>query len=189
MGNFLFGAVTATALSYAYVMFGWSLPAIVELPNMIGALPEKIALIELIDDPALTDEQRQRAVALRIRSEPGIFLAYEKATKGAFTKHVLREQGCNRIWKVIVQAESTRATIERYKRDGDVGVRRLLERYDHDGKYLATVREALETDQSVRSYVAQRFGTTDPADAAAAIASAPVEYCGVNVLVELKEKQ
>jgi len=39
MGNFIFGA--ATALSYAYVMFGWSLSTIVEFPNMIGALPEK----------------------------------------------------------------------------------------------------------------------------------------------------
>jgi len=41
MGNFIFGAVTATVLSYAYVMFGWSLSTIVEFPNMIGALPEK----------------------------------------------------------------------------------------------------------------------------------------------------
>jgi hypothetical protein len=183
MGNFIFGAVTATVLSYAYVMFGWSLPAVVELPNMIGALPEKIALIELVDDPALTDEQRQRAVALRIRSEPAIFLAYEKATNGAFTKHVLREQGCNRVWKIIVQAKSIRATIERLKRGGDVDRRRLLERYDPDGKYLAVVRSAIGSDQSVRAYIAQRFGTIDPAKAAAAIASAPVEYCGVDVLV------
>ena len=117
MGNFIFGAVTATVLSYAYVMFGWSLPAVVELPNMIGALPEKIALIELVDDPALTDEQRQRAVALRIRSEPAIFLAYEKATNGAFTKHVLREQGCNRVWKkCLFKCNNNEFTISKQSR-------------------------------------------------------------------------
>jgi len=85
MGNFILGAATATVLSYAYVMFGWSVPAILEVPDMIHALPEKVAMIELIDDLELTDEQRQRAIALRIRSDPGIFLAYEKTTKGAFT--------------------------------------------------------------------------------------------------------
>lgn len=189
MGNFIFGAATATILSYAYVMFGWSVPAFLELPNMIGALPEKIAVIELIDDPDLTDAQRQRAVALRIRSDPGVFLAYEKATKGAFTRHVLREQGCNRVWKIIVQAKSARSAIERLKRDGDTTVRRLVERYDSDGAYLEGVREAMETDHSVRTYVGERFGTTDPARAAVAIAAAPVEFCGVDVLVELQQRR
>ena len=61
MGNFIFGAATATALSYAYVMFGWSVPAIFELPGMIRALPEKVAVIELIDDPALTEKAKDCA--------------------------------------------------------------------------------------------------------------------------------
>lgn len=189
MGNFVFGAVTATLLSYAYVMFGWSLPAYVELPNMIGALPEKIALIELIDDPELTDEQRQRAVALRIRSDPGIFLAYEKATKGAFTTHVLREQGCNRVWKEIVLNKSMRATLNRLKSGNGGAVRQALERIDPDRKYRLKIRQAMESDASVRAYVQDRFGTVDPDVAATALATAPVEYCGVDVMLALKRKQ
>jgi hypothetical protein len=189
MGNFIFGAVTATALSYAYVMFGWTLPAIVEFPNMIGALPEKIALIELIDDPELTDEQRQRAVALRIRSDPGIFLAYEKATKGAFTKHVLREQGCNRVWKVIVRDKTLRAKVDELKSGDHDALKPTLRRFDAGKIYRDKVRAAMTSDASVRSYVAQRFGTDNADIAAAALASAPVEYCGVDILVALKENQ
>ena len=183
MGNFIFGAVMAVALSYAYVIFGWTVPAIVEFPNMIRAAPEKIALIELINDPDLTDTQRQRAVALRIRADPGIFLAYEKATGGAFTRHVLREQGCNRVWKIIVRDKSTRATIERLKSGAESGTSRLLDRYDLDGRYRNSVRDAMAGDAGVRAYVKERFGTTDAAVAAAAIATSAVEYCGVDVLV------
>lgn len=187
MGNFIFGAVTATALSYAYVMFGWSLPAMFELPDMIRALPEKVAVIELIDDPELTDEQRQRAVALRIRSDPGIFLAYEKATKGAFTKHVLREQGCNRVWKVIVHDKTLRAKLDELKAGDNRALQPTLRRFDPGKIYRDKVRAAMVSDASVRFYVAQRFGTEDADIAAIALASAPVEYCGVDVLVELKE--
>ena len=42
MGNFIFGAVTATMLSYAYVMFGWTMPAFLELPDMIGSIVSRL---------------------------------------------------------------------------------------------------------------------------------------------------
>ena len=41
----------------------------------------------------------------------------------------------------------------------------------------------MTSDASVRAYVAQRFGTEDADIAAIALASAPVEYCGVDIMV------
>ena len=118
MGNFIFGAVTATMLSYAY----------------------------------------------------------EKATGGAFTRHVMREQGRNRVSKIIVRDKYSRSAIERLKKDGDEGRLRLLD----------TVRDALAANAGVRAYVKERFGVTEAVAAARAIAAAPVEYRGVDLTVASK---
>jgi len=128
MGNFIFGAVTATMLSYAY----------------------------------------------------------EKATGGAFTRHVMREQGCNRVWKIIVRDKSSRSAIERLKKDGDEGRSRLLDRVDTGAHYVKSVRDALAANAGVRAYVKERFGVTEAVAAARAIAAAPVEYCGVDLTVASK---
>ena len=125
MGNFIFGAVTATMLSYAY----------------------------------------------------------EKTTGGAFTRHVMREQGCNRVWKTIVRDKCSRSAIERLKKNGDEGRLRLLDRVDTGAHYVKTVRDALAANAGMRSYVKEHFGMTD---AARAIAAAPVEYCGVGITVAPK---
>ena len=117
---------------------------------------------------------------------PMLSYAYEKTTGGAFTRHVMREQGCNRVWKTIVRDKSSRSAIERLKKNGNEGRLRLLDRVDTGAHYVKTVRDALAANAGMRSYVEEHFGMTEAVAAARAIAAAPVEYCGVGITVAPK---
>ena len=59
-----------------------------------------------------------------------------------------------------------------------------LRRFDPDKIYREKVCAAMTSDASVRAYVVERFGTEDADIAAIALASALVEYCGVDIQVE-----
>jgi len=95
----------------------------------------------------------------------------------------LYEQGCNRVWKVIVQDKTLRAKVDELRAGDNTALQPTLRRFDPGKIYREKVRAAMTSDASVRTYVAERFGTEDADIVAIALASAPVEYCGVDIQV------
>ena len=87
------------------------------------------------------------------------------------------------MWKVIVQDKTLRAKADELKAGDNKALQPTLRRFDTGKIYREKVRAAMTSDASVQSYVRQRFGIDDADAAAAALASAPVEYCGVDILV------
>lgn len=173
----IMGVILGAVMTFLFLEIGYSPPAVIEIPAKIKALPEQLIASSFLEDAESALDQRQKAVAILIKYDPGYFIEIDSAIDNRFTSEAV-----NRIARRKLQlVKGYNNGLDKIINDrGEYpALRESLERL-YDTEDSATLRyrmlaKRIRDDELIYKMLQQRFPAMSDEEIARHILTIPVD--------------
>ena len=158
-GKFIMGICCGAFFTWIGLHTGYKRPAILELPEKIAALPQLVIADTVLEDPASTRDQQQRAIAVLLKHDDELFAKVDAALDYQFTDAMIDEKVQRRA--VLARASSGHGVDTLFSSDRYQALREVMERRygSNDPAVIRRrmVAEKIQDDGLLRKTLQRRF--------------------------------